>query len=178
MKKSGIIVGVIAAVLLLGIFLIGGSRNSLGYGDREQRSALISEETAESDAETYVTGCSSQEDMSVLVTDNDIRDMETYLYVDETNELWQVFTSPKWLYEYEEIPYADEDTYSSLADNHKYIIYYYLRKDKVGAVEAVKKYGDVNNRRRINQMYLFFEGYDFYDPGEKEFLDHKNQLGF
>ncbi len=123
MKKSGIIVGVIVAVLLLGIFLIGGSRNSLGYGDREQWSALISEETAESDAETYVTGCSSQEDMSVLVTDNDIRDMETYLYVDETDELWQVFTSPKWPYEYEEIPYADEDTFQIIMTAYEDIDY-------------------------------------------------------
>lgn len=60
MKKSSMIVGCIGAVLLLGIFLIR---------------ALISRGPEENTAETYVTGCPSQEEVSV--SDNDTKDMET-----------------------------------------------------------------------------------------------------
>ena len=106
MKRTGMIVGGIGAVLLLGIFLV---------------CTLISGGPEENASETYVTECPSQEEVSV--SDNDSKDMEKYLCVDETAEVWRVFSWPEWPYEYEEIPYADEDTFKTIMDAYGDIDY-------------------------------------------------------
>ena len=69
-------------------------------------------------------------------------------------------------------------TYSSSIDNPDKIIYYYLRKDLQGAVGAVKKFGNEGNRRRINQLYLFFKGYKFIDGADEALKPHRDELGF
>lgn len=69
-------------------------------------------------------------------------------------------------------------TYSSSIDNPDKIIYYYLRKDLPGAVGAVKKFGNEGNRRRINQLYLFFKGYKFIDGADEALKPHRDELGF
>ena len=69
-------------------------------------------------------------------------------------------------------------TYSSSIDDPDKIIYYYLRKDLQGAVGAVKKFGNEGNRRRINQMYLFFKGYKFIDGKDDSLKPHREELGF
>lgn len=76
-------------------------------------------------------------------------------------------------------PTSDTDNiYSSDIDNPNKIIYYYLRKDLEGAIAAVTKYGNTDNRRRINQMYLFFVGYEFLDKSGEELQPHREALGF
>lgn len=48
--------------------------------------------------------------------------------------------------------------------DEKYIIYYYLGKDRTGAISAVLGANNLEKRRRINQMHLFFcENYEFSD---------------
>lgn len=54
----------------------------------------------------------------------------------------------------------------------------YLRKDLQGAVGAVKKFGNEGNRRRINQLYLFFKGYKFIDGADEALKPHRDELGF
>ncbi len=74
-----------------------------------------------------------------------------------------------------------EDTggvYSSAINNPDKIIYYYLRKDLEGAVAAVKKHNRTGERRRINQMYLFFIGYNFLDSSGDGLESHREELGF
>ena len=68
--------------------------------------------------------------------------------------------------------------YDVFVNNEDRVIYYYLRKDQKGAVNAVKKWGS-DDRRRLNQMNLFFnkddaDGYDFSD----ELDQFRNDLGF
>lgn len=65
------------------------------------------------------------------------------------------------------------------------IIYYYLRyrpeNDEIlkQAVEKVKIHGNENNRRRINQMNLFFnESYEFIEYEDEMFKTIKGDLGF
>lgn len=61
---------------------------------------------------------------------------------------------------------------SSSIDDDEYIIYYYLRKDQVGAVDAIIQYGNNGNRRRLNQANLFFNNtYNFVDSSQKSQLD-------
>lgn len=56
------------------------------------------------------------------------------------------------------------------------MIYYYLRKDQEGGVNATIKYGTDNEMRRINQMNLFFNNdYNFIDPISPEI---KEKLGY
>lgn len=56
---------------------------------------------------------------------------------------------------------------SEIIDNKEKVIYYYLRQDQEGAVNAVEKAG-TDNRRRLNQMNLFFnEDYGFTDDLDK-----------
>ena len=65
--------------------------------------------------------------------------------------------------------------------NDQHIIYYYLpnKKNMLNACRAVKNFKKSKNRRRINQMHLFFiGGYDFYDVGTDEFEDYRDDLGF
>lgn len=65
---------------------------------------------------------------------------------------------------------SDGLQYNEKIDKDDYIIYYYLRKDQVGAVDAVKAAGS-DNRRRLNQMNLFFyEDYDFLDKSNEELV--------
>lgn len=53
-------------------------------------------------------------------------------------------------------PKDDSDyNYSPAINNPDRIIYYYLRYDQEGAIKVVKKFGNTDKRRRINQMYLF-----------------------
>ncbi len=57
-------------------------------------------------------------------------------------------------------------------DDDEYIIYYYLRKDQKGAVNAIIQYGNNGNRRRLNQANLFFNNtYNFVDSSQKSQLD-------
>lgn len=52
--------------------------------------------------------------------------------------------------------------YSDRINDQDTVIYYYLRKNLAGAASAVKKANTVN-RRRVNQMNLFFYDYTFTD---------------
>lgn len=71
------------------------------------------------------------------------------------------------------------ENYNSRIDNEDYIIYYYLRHDLEGAREAVEYYDKDYDRRRINQMYLFFAGdYTFIDSGGTALEPHRIALGF
>lgn len=73
---------------------------------------------------------------------------------------------------------SDGLQYSEKIDGDDYIIYYYLRKDQVGAVDAVKA-AQSDNRRRMNQMNLFFyEEYDFLDKSDEELDPLREKLGF
>ena len=61
---------------------------------------------------------------------------------------------------------------ASAIDDEEYIIYYYLRKDQMGAVNAIIQYGNNGNRRRLNQANLFFNNtYNFVDSSQKSQLD-------
>lgn len=53
-----------------------------------------------------------------------------------------------------------------------------MRKDLEGAVAAVEAHETEGNRRRINQMYLFFEGYEFLDKSEDGLAPYRKILGF
>lgn len=68
--------------------------------------------------------------------------------------------------------------YSPAINDPDRIIYYYLRHDQEGAVTAVKKFGNTDKRRRINQMYLFFIGYEFCDHSGDGLVEHRKALGF
>lgn len=73
-----------------------------------------------------------------------------------------------------------EDTgykYSSRINNPDKVIYYYLRKDQEGAVDAVKRFG-TDDRRRLNQMNLFFYDYEFLDKKDEELDVLRDKLGF
>lgn len=146
MKKSGMIVGGIGAVLLLGIFLV---------------CTLISGEPEENASETYVAECPSQEDVSV--SDNDIKDMETYLYVDETDEIWSVFSMPEWPYEYEEIPYADENTFKMIMAAYEDIDYL---GESIPASEEDYEEGLKNFARLIRNEIPFLNS----ETGEKMYV--------
>lgn len=63
-------------------------------------------------------------------------------------------------------------------DNTEKIIYYYLRSEEKGAVRKVEQYWkELNPRRRVNQMYLFFHGvYDFKE-GIEDMNDYKKTYG-
>lgn len=68
--------------------------------------------------------------------------------------------------------------YSERIDKKDTVIYYYLRKDQIGAVNAVKE-AKSDNRRRLNQMNLFFfEEYDFLDKSKEELEPLREKLGF
>ena len=68
--------------------------------------------------------------------------------------------------------------YSERIDKQDTVIYYYLRKDQIGAVNAVKE-AKSDNRRRLNQMNLFFfEEYDFLDKSKEELEPLREKLGF
>ena len=71
----------------------------------------------------------------------------------------------------------DGHLYSPRINDSDQIIYYYLRKDIEGAVKAVKKFGS-GNRRRINQMHLYFFGYEFLDKSGPELDIYREKLGF
>lgn len=80
-------------------------------------------------------------------------------------------------------PDSDSDSdlkndYSSAINNPNKIMYYYLRHDQKGAVEAVERFGNTGVRRRINQMYLFFIGYEFCDHSDDMLAGHRKALGF
>lgn len=62
-----------------------------------------------------------------------------------------------------------------VVNDPKYIFYYYLRRDLEGAADAMHRYGGDGNRRRLNQVHLFFYGnYDFSDsPSELDVLRQK-----
>lgn len=70
-----------------------------------------------------------------------------------------------------------EDTgwkYSSKVNDRDTIIYYYIRKEKKGGVDAVKRFAN-DTRRRLNQMNLFFYGdYNFDD----DLNSLRKKLGF
>ncbi len=68
-------------------------------------------------------------------------------------------------------------TYSADINNQDKIIYYYLRKDQVNAVNAVKKFGN-GTRRRLNQMNLFFYDYNFLDKSGSNLNPLRQKLGF
>lgn len=68
-------------------------------------------------------------------------------------------------------------TYSLSINDPDQIIYYYLRKDRINAVSAVKKFGG-GNRRRLNQMNLFFFDYNFLDKSGKDLDPLRQKLGF
>lgn len=71
-----------------------------------------------------------------------------------------------------------EYIYSSSINDVNKIIYYYLRKDQKGACTAVKRYGS-GNRRRLNQMNLFFfEDYTFLDKSGADLDSLRKKLGF
>lgn len=68
-------------------------------------------------------------------------------------------------------------TYSSDINNEDKIIYYYLRKNRKGACAAIKRYGN-GNRRRLNQMNLFFfEDYTFLDKSGADLEPLRKKLG-
>lgn len=67
--------------------------------------------------------------------------------------------------------------YSSRINNPDKVIYYYLRKDQEGAVAAVKRFGS-DDRRRLNQMNLFFCDYEFLDKKDEELDVLRDKLGF
>lgn len=70
-----------------------------------------------------------------------------------------------------------ESRYSSSIDDKDMIIYYYLRKDREGAGEAVRKFGN-GTRRRVNQMNLFFnENYNFVDTNGDELNPLRKEFG-
>ena len=67
-------------------------------------------------------------------------------------------------------------------DNQNQVIYYYLGKNQEGAVNAVKTWKS-DNRRRLNQMNLFFiekdeAGYNFLDAKESGLDPLRESLGF
>lgn len=75
-----------------------------------------------------------------------------------------------------------DNTHSTSINKQDKIIYYYLRKDQTGAVDAVKKYSS-DKRRRLNQMNLFFnpndvDGYDFLDKEGSDLDPLRKSLGF
>lgn len=77
---------------------------------------------------------------------------------------------------------SPDNTYSMSINNPDKVIYYYLRKDQTAAVNAVKKFRS-DNRRRLNQMNLFFnpvdiDGYDFLDKEGSDLDPLRNSLGF
>lgn len=67
--------------------------------------------------------------------------------------------------------------YSGLINNPEYIIYYYLRNDLEGAVDAIKRHNS-DGRRRLNQMNLFFFDYDFLDSSQEGLNPLREKLGF
>lgn len=68
-------------------------------------------------------------------------------------------------------------TYSSSINDPDKIIFYYLRKDLPNAVNAVKKWGS-DDRRRLNQMNLFFNDYSFLDKKGTGLNPLRKKLGF
>ena len=77
---------------------------------------------------------------------------------------------------------SPDGKYSTSINNSERIIYYYLRKDQTGAVEAVKR-NHSDARRRLNQMNLFFnpndiDGYNFLDKDGTGLEPLRNSLGF
>ncbi len=153
MKRTSMIVGGIGAVLLLGIFLV---------------CTLISGGPEENASETYVTECPSQEEVSV--SDNDSKDMETYLYVDETAEVWRVFSWPEWPYEYEEIPYADEDTFKTIMAAYEDIDYL---GESIPASEEDYEEGLKNFARLIRNEIPFLDS----ETGEKMYVQESKDFG-
>ena len=73
-------------------------------------------------------------------------------------------------------------TYSPHINDPDYIIYYYLRKDLPGAVNAIKQNAsdpqNAGNRRRLNQMNLFFYDYTFLDKSGANLNPLRDKLGF
>ncbi len=74
---------------------------------------------------------------------------------------------------------SSDHTYCTKINDSDQIIYYYLRKDQTGAIGAVKKFNTDTERRRINQMNLFFnqndeDGYNCSD----DLKALRDQLGF
>lgn len=72
--------------------------------------------------------------------------------------------------------------YSTSINDQDQIIYYYLRKDQIGAVNVVKNFNS-DKRRRLNQMNLFFnpidiDGYDFLDKTGTDLDPLRQTLGF
>ena len=48
----------------------------------------------------------------------------------------------------------------------------------LGDVYKRQKFGNEGNRRRINQLYLFFKGYKFIDGADEALKPHRDELGF
>lgn len=75
-----------------------------------------------------------------------------------------------------------DNMYSTSINDQDQIIYYYLRKDQIGAVNVVKNFNS-DKRRRLNQMNLFFnpidiDGYDFLDKTGTDLDPLRQTLGF
>ena len=70
------------------------------------------------------------------------------------------------------------DVEAAIVDDDR-MIKHYLKKDLAGAYDAVNNFGKSENRRRINQMHLFFYGgYEFYEQNTDGFKRYRSDLGF
>ncbi len=104
-------------------------------------------------------------------------------YVDDVNHAIRVFSeeNPEFdatytqcqmeaMFDYAYTPGMNgtDEVVRNIVNNPDRIIYYYLRHDYEGAIEAVKEHGSYD-RRRVNQMNLFFNNsYEFFDGKDRQ----------